>query len=95
MCHANLRGAIGSKGQIGRNSKLCWREIIDVAFEIVQAAKCQAIAGRCILDITQAQNMRRAKKYVMDRVGGTPECVVGLQLVAIAPQAVKRVETTK
>src|SRR5262249_11695595 len=43
------------------NSKLCWREIVNVAFEIVQAAKRQAIAGQCILDIAQAQNMRRAK----------------------------------
>src|SRR6516225_10467300 len=61
LCRANLRGAIGSKSQIGTNSKLCWREIVNVAFEIVQAAKRQAIAGQCILDIAQAQNMRRAK----------------------------------
>jgi hypothetical protein len=64
LCRANLRGAIGSKSQIGRNSKLWWREIVNVAFEIVQAAK-------------------------------QPESVVGLQLVAIAPQAVKRIETMK
>ena len=81
--------------QIGAAANaMCWREIVDVEFEILQAAKRQAIAGQCILDIAQARYMRR-QKYVMDRLGDTPKCVVGLQLVAIAPQAVKRAETTR
>ena len=81
--------------QIGEAADpMCWREIVDVEFEILQAAKRQAIAGQCILDIAQARYMRR-QKYVMDRLGDTPECVVGLQLVAIAPQAVKRTETMR
>ena len=42
--------------QIGAAANaMCWREIVDVEFEILQAAKRQAIAGQCILDIAQAR----------------------------------------
>jgi hypothetical protein len=56
--------------------------------QIVVAGDCQ----RYIRNRPSRETLAIAGQCIL---GGTPESVVGLQLVAIAPQAVKRIETMK